>query len=117
MVLLKKTEKKHRLRFWLNKFRTQAKACKRENHINTRCDWFDLLRKNNGLKDCIATWKENVRKIKLGKKFMKRAMAGMERNETGMAFKKWKNAHSTEIQMTYMEEANNMQSHIEGQKL
>mgnify|MGYP001626693579 CR=1 FL=1 len=92
MTLLKKTEKKHRLRFWLHKFRTQSKAAKRENHINTRCDWFDLMRKNNGLKDCVATWKENVRKLKLGKKFMTRAVNGIVRNEVGMAFKKWKNA-------------------------
>lgn len=117
MTLLKKTEKKHRLRYWLNKFRTQAKACKRENHITTRCDWFDALRSKHSLRDCIATWKENVRKIKLGKKFMKRALAGIERNECGMAFKKWKNVQSADIQMTYMEEADNMQSHIEGQSL
>ena len=48
---------------------------------------------------------------------MKRALAGIERNECGMAFKKWKNVQSADIQMTYMEEADNMQSHIEGQSL
>ncbi len=29
MTILNKTERKHRLRFWLAKFRTQAKATKR----------------------------------------------------------------------------------------
>ena len=50
------------------------------------------MRSNNCLKDAIATWKENVRKLKLARKFMKRAMNGLARNECGMAFKKWKNA-------------------------
>jgi len=56
-----------------------------------------LTRSNNGLKDCIATWKENVRKLKLGKKFMQRALNGVARNEVGMAFKKWKNVQATEM--------------------
>ena len=108
MTILKKTEKKHRLRYWLNKFRTQSKAVRRENHINSRCDWFDLMRNNNNLKDCMATWKENVRKLKLARKFMKRAMNGLARNECGMAFKRWKNVQATDVHMSFMEEATNM---------
>jgi len=90
---------------------------KRETHINGRCDWFALIRKNHSLKDCIATWKENVRKRKLAKRFWVRAVNGMNRNEVGMAFKKWKNAHATEIHMEYLEEADNMNSKIDEQKL
>ena len=48
---------------------------------------------------------------------MQRALNGVARNEIGMAFKKWKNVQSSEIQMTYMNEASNMSSHIEGQNL
>ena len=64
------------------------------------------------MKDCIATWKENVRKLKLGKRFMQRAINGVARNLVGAAFKKWKSVQSSEIQMTYMDEASNMQKHI-----
>ena len=117
MEKLKKTEHKHRMRHWFNKLRTQAKATRRGQHITARCDWFDLTRSNANLKDCIATWKENVRKLKLARKFMNRAMNGVVRNAVGAAFKKWKNVQATDMQMTYMEEADNMQAHIEGQSL
>ena len=75
----------------LYKFRDQAKKTRRGHHINARCDWFDLMRSNNSLKDCMATWKDNVRKLKLARKFMQRAMNGVTRNLVGMSFKKWKN--------------------------
>lgn len=65
----------------------------------------------------MATWKDNVRKLKLARKFMNRAMNGVVRNAVGAAFKKWKNVQATDIQMTYMEEADNMQAVIEGQNL
>ena len=117
MNILKKTEHKRRLRIWLAKFRTQAKAVRRENHINNRCDWFDLMRNNNSLKDCVATWKENVRKLKLARKFMQRAMNGLARNECGMAFKRWKNVQATEIHMGFMEEADNMTQTIQSQNM
>ena len=91
MTILKKTEKKHRLRYWLHKLRAQTKADRREQHINSRCDWLDLCRNNGNLKDCIATWRENVRKLKLARKFMQRAVNGLQRNAVGEAFKKWKN--------------------------
>lgn len=110
---LKKTERKHRLRNNFNKLKVQAKNTRRGNQINKRCDWFDLTRKNNSLKDCVATWRENVRKLKLARKFMTRAINGNIRNLVGMAFKKWKNVQATEMQMTYMEEAVNMNAHIE----
>ena len=97
MTILKKTERKHRLRYWLYKFRSQAKATKRGQHIEDRCNWADLCRSRNSLKDCMATWKENVRKLKLGRHFLKRAMNGMERNDVGMAFRRWKNSHNTEL--------------------
>ena len=48
---------------------------------------------------------------------MNRAMNGVVRNAVGAAFKKWKNVQATDIQMTYMEEADNMQAVIEGQNL
>ena len=117
MNILKKTEHKRRLRIWLAKFRTQTKAARRETHINNRCDWLDLTRNNNSLKDCVATWKENVRKIKLARKFMKRAMNGLARNECGIAFKKWKNVQATEIHMGFMEEADNMTQTIQSQNM
>lgn len=41
----------------------------------------------------------------------------MERNETRMAFKRWKNVQSTEMQMTFMEECDNITNVIEGQNL
>ena len=113
MEKFKKIENKHRLRFWLNKFRTQAKAVQRGEHIESRCDWIEMVRSKNSMKDCIATWKENVRKLKLGKRFMQRAINGVARNLVGAAFKKWKSVQSSEIQMTYMDEASNMQKHIE----
>ena len=91
MELLKKTEHKHRMRFWFAKLRTQAKATRRGEHINGRCDWIDMTRSRGNLKDCLATWKENVRKLKLARKFMLRAMNGLVRNECGRAFKRWKN--------------------------
>ena len=97
MTILKKTEKKHRMRYWLNKFRTQAKQVRRGHHVQARCDWLDLTRTKTNLKDCIATWKENVRKIKLGKKFMTRAINGIARNNVGMAFKRWKNVQNAEV--------------------
>ena len=75
------------------------------------------MRCNNNLKDAMATWKENVRKLKLARKFMKRAMNGLARNECGMAFKKWKNVQATEVHMTFMEEADNMTQQIENQNL
>ena len=117
MTLLNKTEHKHRMRHWFAKWRTQGKAVRRGEHVTARCDWLELTRNNTNLKDCIYTWRENVRKLKLARKFMQRAVHGVERNEVGMAFKKWKNVQSTEIQMAYMEEADNMQAHIEGQNL
>lgn len=80
--------------------------------MQARCDWLDLTRSNNNLKECIATWKENVRKIKLGKKFMTRAINGIARNNVGMAFKRWKNVQNADIQMSFMEEANNMEKKI-----
>ena len=43
---------------------------------------------------------------------MNRAMNGVVRNAVGAAFKKWKNVQATDIQMTYMEEADNMQAVI-----
>lgn len=97
MEKFKKIENKHRLRFWLYKFRTQAKAVQRGEHVQSRCDWIDMTRSRNSLKDCIATWKENVRKLKLGKKFMLRAINGVARNLVGAAFKKWKSVQSSEI--------------------
>lgn len=117
MVKLNKTEKKHRTRVNFAKFRAQAKAARRGEHIQARCDWLDLTRKGNSLRDCMATWKENVRKIKLGKKFLLRAIHGMERNDCGMAFKKWKNIHSTGIQMEFISEQENMQATIQDQEL
>ena len=45
----------------------------------------------------MARWKENVRKLKLARHFMKRAMHGIARNEVGMAFRRWKNSHNTDI--------------------
>ena len=97
MTILNKTEHKHRMRHWFAKWRTQGKAVRRGEHVTARCDWLELTRNNTNLKDCIYQWRENVRKIQLGRKFMKRAVAGVERNEVGMAFKKWKNVQSTEI--------------------
>lgn len=44
MTILNKTEKKHRLRYWLAKFRSQAKATRREQHIEGRSDWNALMR-------------------------------------------------------------------------
>ena len=117
MEKLKKTERKHRLRNNFHKLRAQAKATRRGVHIQARCDWFDLTRKGNSLKECMATWKENVRKLKLARKFMQRAMNGVARNLTGAAFKKWKNVQATEIQMTFMEEAESMSATIQGQNL
>lgn len=90
MTILKKTEKKHRLRNWLYRWRDQGKAVRRGQHVSARCDWLDLIRNNNSLKECVAQWRENVRKIKLGKKFINRALNGIARNNVGYAFKHWK---------------------------
>ena len=71
-----------------------------------------MTRNKSLLRDVIATWRENIRKFKLGKRFMTRAVNGVARNMVGTAFKKWKNVQAAGIQTTYMEEATNMQTHI-----
>lgn len=70
------------------------------------------MRSKNSLKDCVATWKSNVKKLKLARKFIQRALNGSVRNWCGIAFKRWKNVQATEMHMTYMEEADNIQQQI-----
>ena len=114
---LVKTEHKRRMRIWFQRLRANTRAKKREQNIESRCDWLTLTRHNHTLKDCWLGWKHHLRTTNLARKFMDRAMRGMARNSERDAFMKWKQCCAQTIQMAYMEDLEQLNNNIEEQKM
>ena len=97
--------------------RTNTKSKKREENINSRCDWLTLTRHNATLKDCWLGWKHHLKVTNLAKKFVARALNGQRRNHERDAFMKWKQNCAQTVQMAYMEDIEQLNQNIETQNM
>ena len=94
-----KTCYKNKLRNNFIKFRDQTRAKSRAEHIEARCVWLNSVRKAATTKDVWYELVAHKKRVQLAKRFLNRAINGIDRNDKSDAFARWKETRACQIQM------------------
>lgn len=104
---------KNKLRNNFNKWKRQARAKQRAENILSRGAWLNDVRKRASIRDIYNELKLYAKRRLTAKRFLHRAINGVERNALMDAYAKWKTAFANQVQTMHMEEISNLKGRQE----
>lgn len=105
-----KTIRKRKLKNAFNKFKVKTKEVKREAYIQTKTEWFALLRNTQSLDIVVDAWKAYVKKWKKAKRWLTRGIKTVDTTIKNDAFEKWKDMVNSSKKMVFMSNIEELES-------
>ncbi|CDW85127.1 UNKNOWN [Stylonychia lemnae] len=113
-----KTLAKRKLRNGFNRYKEKVKELRRLEYIAKKVDWFEGIRSNKSLQECMNDWKVFVKRQISAKKFLVRSIKGIDNLIVNNAFGTWKKCmydQRKEVFFTNIEELERRQEEHEQQ--